>query len=234
MKNFCRASNLHALMKSDEVPETLRSNVEELMKPYEGHPHIPLNADSLGRLSTLGEREYQLLTQKLNEDSAHAAVWLSAEAWCEHKDRKYLGCVSSQCEQLKQLNLGDVCYAVVSRNPNNSVIAFRDRLVTSEMLFGQIQQIFLHHRVSPSKEKTAETFFIVRTFSTIDGHNLDCFKKLDVPDLQGHLCFESLSTLKVIRFSQVVSHCAWVIYKPQELHPKISQTTIAMVNLDRN
>lgn len=223
---------MHALLKSEDVPEELKATLEQLLTVYEGRPHIPLNAESIGRLSALGVLEYKLLVDKLNEDTSDACGWLSSDAWCERNDRRYFGSVSSQCEQKKQITIGGVSYAVVSRNPNNSVIAFKDPLIGSASCFGQIQKIFSHHRVSPRGVKTAETFMAVNMFPVIEGHNIDCFKKLNAPDLQGHLRLETPSILKLIRLSQVVAHCAWVIYKSREIHPNISQNTIALVNLD--
>lgn len=232
MKTYCRAGNLSGLLTDQKIPKTLKPHVERLQAIIDG-PKKKERRLSNSRLDPLDEDVLKLLVNHLNDTKSERVKWVLPDEWCSMSNREIEGHtpVHGRAFFHKSIENMDVTFCTFTENPNNSFIMFKRR---GALLFGRIFSIFMHRRTpSPtSSQSIMETWLKVQCFPSILKRAYDPFSSID-SSVQAHLRAWGPTQDILIKLCDIVAHCAWFMYKPGELHPKIGYPTVGLVCMAR-
>ncbi|KAH9820054.1 hypothetical protein DFH28DRAFT_885905 [Melampsora americana] len=175
------------------------------------------------------------LVSRLNAVKANNQNWKSSEDWCNISSDKRIkySPVSSQAKFRTGVKYNNVNYQTHKKNPKDSVIHVVSRS-NGDTLFGKIIKIFDHQRFPiNSQSPVTETWLLVQYYAPLAQGMPNPFSRVGEPDLQTHLRLEMSSKPYLTHLSEVVAHCAWIVYERGEIHYLLDKKSIAVVSLSR-
>ncbi|EGG03213.1 uncharacterized protein MELLADRAFT_109477 [Melampsora larici-populina 98AG31] len=98
--------------------------------------------------------------------------------------------------------------------------------------FGEILSIFKHTRRPSELEVVTGDYLHLKIFTEVPIEKGNPFKRLNLPETQGHLCYYRVRTSVMIDPAQFIAHCGYVKYKPGECDPQCLVETIGLITLN--
>lgn len=74
---------------------------------------------------------------------------------------------------------------------------------------------------------------MVEYFTPVPSNYPNPFSLIKEPDMQVHLRLEVTSSPRLTHISELISHCAWIVYNRKEVHYLLDIKSIGLVSLDR-
>ncbi|KAH9808932.1 hypothetical protein DFH28DRAFT_888521 [Melampsora americana] len=175
------------------------------------------------------------LVSRLNATRANNSRWVSSSDWCQMpaEERLKYCPVSSQAHFKTGIKYNNGFLQTHKKSPKNSVIHVVSRS-NGAALFGKITKIFNHSRSLGNEElPVSETWLLVQYFAPLPSTMPNPFSRVGDPDLQAHLRLEITSKPYLTNLSEVVAHCAWMVYEKGEIHYLLDKKSIALLSLHR-
>ncbi|KAH9813410.1 hypothetical protein DFH28DRAFT_897000, partial [Melampsora americana] len=230
LKNFGRAGNLAALLEDDKLPDSLRPYTSRLRSLISSsHSHEKRLSNS--KVIPLRDNILDLLVERMNNPGVKNCKWVTPEEWSLYPESESIEVspVHPQAIFHQQVRQDDATYSTFTQNPKNCIVMFKSQ--DGVKMFGRIFSIFTHHQPSKSSQSVLETWFHIQCFPEVPKTNYNPFKRIETewPDARFYLRSWGPTQDKLVRLDEVVAHCAWVMYKPREIH-EINIPTIALVS----
>lgn len=232
-RSFGRLGNLAALLKDKRVPMLLQPYLSKLLAIIDPIPFVAKTISSSPSLQPIEPKIYKQLITHLNTHCVDQCAWISAVdyTFLSSNDKKVCSPVRASAKFLSHIAHKEVNFSIFSRSKNDSVVQVD---VNGAMLFGRVISIFIHRRLPVGKKGSVDdTWVVFLSFLPVPPSKPNCFLALNEPDLQAHLRLNILSEPTIIHISQIVSHCAWIEYKPGEITHDLNMPTVALMSVDR-
>lgn len=157
--------------------------------------------------------------------------------WCllSKEASMFSAVVPAQAHVFKQFVHNDVAYSTFTQSPKNSFIIFRSRSTDNEEVteFGRIFSIFTHRRASKPSQNILDTWLHVHCFPDLPSASYNPFKELETQDVEFHIRAWGPTDDRIISINDVVAHCAWMMYRPGEIHKDLKVPTVALISMER-
>lgn len=175
-----------------------------------------------------------LITRYLNSKKSDGCTWVLPEEWCKKKSEEWVGSapIAPRGFFYKQIEHMDVSFSTFTVNPNNIFITFKCGS-DGKPMFGRIYSICVHRRSPKTSQNLWDTWVQVQRFPPLPPGVYNPMSQVNVSDVQAHLYAWGPTEDCIIRLSEVVAHCAWIMYKPLELHKQLNIPTVALVSMER-
>ncbi|EGG12644.1 uncharacterized protein MELLADRAFT_86839 [Melampsora larici-populina 98AG31] len=208
LKQFCRASNLSALIEDDKLPEALEQYSVRLQALYK-QPAPRANRPSHSKMSPLSDVVLDLLVAYLNDTEGERCIWIRPDKWASlsKSDSLAYAPVPAQGQFYKRINYNDGFVSTFTDNPDNSCIYFKN--TDGRDSFGRVFSIFSHLRAAVKSESISDVW-------------LHCALRMWSP-----------TENKVIKLKEVIAQCTWIMYKAGEMNKDVEVPTIGMIILKR-
>ncbi|EGG04106.1 uncharacterized protein MELLADRAFT_65131 [Melampsora larici-populina 98AG31] len=233
IKTFCRAGNLSSLLRDARLPEAILPYRSQLLSIIDPEPFVAQTFPQPDRRSPIEVEVFQQLVHRLNSQKVNNRRWIPSTEWCllSKEGAASYSPVASSAIFVPRITREGVIYSTVSDNPGNSVVQTQQGGTTS---FGQILSIF-HHRRIPVVEgpPISDTWISIREFPPIPMSQPNPFRTLAKPDMQTYLRLDISRPPSLIHIDEIVAHCGWMTYEPEEVTDQLKLKTIALVSLDR-
>lgn len=232
LKNYCQAGNLSALMNDDKLPDVLKPYKTRLEALYNSPPSMPKLLSNSDR-QALDDNVLNLLVKLLNDEKKETCVWMRPQEWCmlSPHESKGFALVPAHAYFSKNIFHKEVTYSTFTQSPKNSFIVFKSR--TGGTKFGRIFSIFTHRRAPKPLENIFDTWLYIQCFPKLPSEMYNPLSKLKVHDVQFHIRSWGPTEDRLIKASEVVAHCSWVMYRPGEIHKELRVPTVALVSMER-
>lgn len=99
--------------------------------------------------------------------------------------------------------------------------------------FGQILSIFVHRCCKSPTDTIMETWLHVQSFPPIPSKLHEPFETIQEPNVKAYLCMWQPTKDQVVELSEVIAHCAWLMYKPKEVNLSLNLPTVALLSMER-
>lgn len=234
MNAFCRAGNLSALMSDAQLPEAVKPYTNRLRALYEPTTLTPKKLSN-STLEPIGNDVLKLLKKYLNKRAEHEpCLWVLPDEWCLMSDENQIGRapIPPRAFFYKNIEHMDVSFSTFTANPNNSFIKIKTGS-SEPPLFARIYSIFVHRRSPTSSENIFDTWLQVQCFPALPKGMYNPLKQVESQELQAYLCAWGPTEDRLIKLNEVVSHCSWIMYKPNELGKWVDIPTVALVSMER-
>lgn len=232
---FGRMGNLAALIKDEtKVPECLKPYLKQLRSIFDPQPFEP-EASNVFVSQRLSDEDLHQLVSRLNSVQSENRVWKSAADWSKlpTESQKNYSPVASRATSLTGVKHDGVLFTTYDQNPDNSVIHVISQS-NNQVMFGKIKSIFTHERVPVlGQPPISETWLSVEYFAPVPPTMANPFSRLDEAYMQAHLRMEVTSKPYPTRLSEVVAHCAWIIYEEKEIHHLFNKRSVGLLSLER-
>lgn len=228
LKQFCRASNLLALMEDDRLPEDLgpySSRLQALFKPPSRKPRRPSNS----RLSPLSDNLLNLLVNYLNGTKKEECIWLRPDNWASLTKDVSLAYapVPARGQFSKRVEHTNGFISTFTDNPDNSCVYFKNPDGTD--MFGRVFSIFSHSRAPVQGQHITDVWIHVQCFPPLPSTHYNPFNSADQVDLQCALRMWSPTQDKLIKIDEVIAQCTWIMYKAGEMNSSVDVPTIGII-----
>lgn len=179
----------------------------------------------------------ELLVKQLNEQHIEECIWVTPEnfALLSETDGLGYGVVPPRGILQKRVDHKGVSFSQFSESQIDSFIMFNSRS-TGTHCFGRITTIFVHRRTPEPSNNIIDTWLLVQAFTSLPAplQEYNPFSRIAMPAIQASLQLWHPTQNVIIRLDEVVAHCAWIMYKPGELHKKLNSPTVALICMDRD
>ncbi|KAI7941584.1 hypothetical protein MJO29_013658 [Puccinia striiformis f. sp. tritici] len=229
LTNFGRVSNLKALLQSGNFPPSLEPFIRQIRALYEPIPFI--RQAQVQTCQTPLENEWFLhLVTRLNElFPVEDHKWAASDDWHRSKSQNTLAPVNSRVRVVSNFKKGEEIYTSMKTNKNNCVVALKP---DAKLKYGMIDRIFLHSRTPPGLPLQTDTWLALKPLHPVPATN-NPFAQLDKYAFDVTLRTLQDDPIYIVHSDELLAHCAWLKYRPRELHPKITSETYALVCLNR-
>lgn len=234
IRDYCRAGNLSALLKNDELPEHLQIYATRYESLYTHRKRCDSRGWSNSKLQSLDDNVMRMLVTRLNGEGDDACKWLIPEKWCLLSKEQALGFAPLQARGYfyKRVSHKNVSYSTFTANPDDSCVMFKTRSST-EYHFGRIFQLFIHRRAPDSSNNKFDTWAHIQKFPLIPKGVYNPLSKTDTTDVNIHLRAWGPTENDLIRLEEIICHCSWIMYKGTEVHKKLGIPVVALVAMQR-
>lgn len=235
LQNYCRAGNISALMNDNKLPEVLepyKTRLEALYNP----PSQKSKPLSNSTRQALDKHVLNLLIKRLNEENTEKCTWMLPQHWCllSKNESKGSAPLPAHAHFSKEVMHRDIQYSTFTQSPKNSFIIFKSWSGDNEVTeFGRIFSIFTHRRAPKPSENHFDTWIYVQRFPHLPPGSYNPFSKLQADDVQFNIRAWGPTEDRIIKIDEVISHCAWMMYRPGEIHKELQVPTVALVSLER-
>ncbi|KAI9618536.1 hypothetical protein H4Q26_012357 [Puccinia striiformis f. sp. tritici PST-130] len=223
LTNFGRVSNLKALLQSGNFPPSLEPFIRQIRALYEPIPFI--RQAQVQTCQTPLENEWFLhLVTRLNElFPVEDHKWAASDDWHRSKSQNTLAPVNSRVRVVSNFKKGEEIYTSMKTNKNNCVVALKP---DAKLKYGMIDRIFLHSRTPPGLPLQTDTWLALKPLHPVPATN-NPFAQLDKYAFDVTLRTLQDDPIYIVHSDELLAHCAWLKYRPRELHPKITSETYA-------
>lgn len=170
----------------------------------------------------------------LNQENNSKCQWVLPHEWCTKSGSETLGLapLPPRAFFYNQVDHMDVQFSTFTGNPNNSFINFHSNS-TKEVMFGRIFSIMVHRWLPKPSQNLMDTWLLVQSFPALPKLMFNPMSQVHAPDVQVLLRAWGPTTNVVIKLREVTAHCSWIMYKPYELHKKMSISSVALLLMER-
>lgn len=226
---------LSALLQDEsKIPECLWPFLQQLRSIFKPTPFEP-ESDEVFVSQRLDDELVKQLVSRLNAVQSDGRHWTPSDQWCNMSSdiQAQHSPVGSRAKFMTGVKHKDVFFTTYEREPNNSVIHVVSQS-NGNTMFGKIKSIFVHERTPIiGQPPVSETWLEVEYFSLVPDSMANPFARLAEPDVQAHLRLNKVSKPYLTRLSEVVAHCAWIVFEEKEIHHTFDQKSIGLLSLDR-
>lgn len=233
LKTFCCAGNLSALLQDLKLPEALRPYMSRLKEIFE-QPVKNQKPLSNSNMEPLSPDILRLLIKRLNTQALEDCVWVTPARWSAFSKESAFGCapVTAQANFYNNVTHLEVSFSTFRATQKDSFIMFKSDS-TGVSSFGRIHSIFVHRRSPEANKNIVDTWLNVQAFCKLQPGQYNPFSRINEPNMQVELRQWDDPESVLVRLDEVVAHCAWMIYKPGDIHKSVKVSTVAMVSMDR-
>lgn len=232
LKNFGRVANLRALLQDGDFSPSLKPCIDQIRSLYKPISFTP-TTKTKHNTTSLEPATFEKLLTRLNECfPMEDGKWLASNKWekLQGSEAKKSFPVNARVNDLPQVRIGDVVYSTFKQNENNCVVALKPQVKVSYAL---IRQIFDHSQSSSPGAPTSTTTWVVIHPLVPIASAYNPYKYTAAHSIGLSLRKIDTSQTSVVALDEILTHCAWMRYKPGQLNKKITEETIALVCLDR-
>lgn len=231
--NYCRAGNLSALLKDDTIPDALQGYAERLaslQKPSKPKEKRTSNS----KFQHMDNIVLNMLVNYLNCQEDESCRWMVPDKWSLLSKSEAVGVspVTSQATFYHQVEHQGVLYSTFTANQNNSLVVLKPDS-KGDLSFGRIFSIFNHRRSLISGKHYFDTWVHIQSFPNLPAKAFNPFDQIKSPNVQAHLRLWGPTEDRLVKINEISAHCAWIMYKPGEIHESIKFRTIALVCMNR-
>lgn len=186
------------------------------------------------KLQQLDNKTLKLLIHRLNDQKSESCVWVSPDVWSSYSDDDAIGFSPCPARAMfhSHIHHAEVDFSTFRANIKNSVITYKSNS-TGIVSFGRISSIFTHRRSPHRDEHLMDTWLQVQNFPPVPRQTYNPFKQIKEADVQTYLRLWTSTAEEIIRLDEVIAHCAWLMYKPGEIHREVQSSTIALLTMNR-
>lgn len=234
-RTFGRLGNLAALLKDNRVPTLIQPYLSRLISIIEPTPFVAKTFSSLPSEQPIDSKIYTQLIKHMNAKSLDNCAWISATDWTflNTAEKGVCAPVRASGKMISHVSHKNVTFSTFSHNKNDSVVQVALDS-NGSYSFGRITSIFVHRRLPVGqKNPIDDTWVVLQKFRPLPPSKPNCFLALGEPDLQAYLRLNMLEEPSLVHLSQIVSHCAWIEFKPKEITDGLNMPTIGLVSVDR-
>ncbi|KAI7934600.1 hypothetical protein MJO28_016917 [Puccinia striiformis f. sp. tritici] len=224
LTNFGRVSNLKALLQSGNFPPSLEPSIRKIRALYEPIPFV--RQAQVQTCQTPLENDWFLhLVTRLNElFPIENHKWAASDDWHRSKSQNELAPVNSCVWVVSNFKKGEEIYTSMKTNKNNCVVALKP---DAKLKYRMIDRIFLHSRTPPGLLLQTNTWLALKPLHPVPATN-NPFAQLDKYAFDVTLRTLQDDPIYIVHSDELLAHCAWLKYRPRELHPKITSETYAL------
>ncbi|WAR56382.1 hypothetical protein PtB15_7B230 [Puccinia triticina] len=226
LKKFCEVGNLKALLDIEQLPPSMQPFIQQLKSYYDPIPFTPVT-NHRRYDDSLDDQLYHNLIHKINDKfPLYGNVWITSTDYSakEVTDRSNYTPVTSRANFLKHHSIRSEVYSTFHVSQNNSIVRLKDLSKAT----CRIDSIFRHARIGPDDEIYKDVFFAIKPLKAVPPITSNPFRQLADYEMQVSLqMFHPETHAMVIHESEILSHCAWIKFKPGEISHDISFETIA-------
>ena len=220
-------------MASDHLPDELKPFIQQLQPSSEPHKVSSQSFDPRRKSQILPTSIFSQLIKRINSIFPDdGCTYVPSHQWRRKDASRNIAPINARFEPLNSFHAdAQVTYSTYHTNPKNAFIQYC--ITSGEVGYGQIEQIFNHSRVTAGKRTLNDTWFVVNRLPPIPSNIRHPFSRLDKFQTQLELCLFTPQGAEVIHISKIISHCAWIIYSPEDISTALDNNYIALVSLDR-
>ncbi|KAG1900888.1 uncharacterized protein F5891DRAFT_1187982 [Suillus fuscotomentosus] len=193
------------------------------------HGHTSSGRLQLSKLETLEDHIYQALLRRVNLDITDISSRFTA--WDDESSLHPL--LNFKAQAIHHINVQGLTYSSFRNHSGNSFVLFQVPTVpdqSSTRTARQVQEVFMHERVTADGSSMQESFFVVKEYRSLSpAHShLDPFEAIEHLDAKLYYNYFT-DDAHVLQLSNIVSHFSSFIYIPNG----IEEHCIVVRSLDR-
>ncbi|KNZ60766.1 hypothetical protein VP01_1503g5 [Puccinia sorghi] len=234
---FTCASNLRALLESENLPPSLSSLANKVIGTNPAGTNTP--STTLNRLSYqpfLPDHVFQLLIDQINSLGCPCHIPSDRYHHLSLAEQNIYHPITAKYTPLKHHCHGGIVYSTLQANPRNSFVKL-DAAFPDSQQFGVIESIFQHSYCTTDQAQNTFVWFVVKPLAPLHAESKNPFRNIRSPAMQVDLRLppsqDPIDTI-LVQVRSIESLCAWIKYKYGKAHASLTAPTIGLVSLNRD